>query len=440
MAKAKTRYVCQQCGYSQTGWSGKCPECESWGSLVETVSEAGSKKSSSKNPKAVTKSLSSIKAKDSKRKKTKISELDRVLGGGLVPGQVVLIAGEPGIGKSTILMQASDALAGKGKEMLYVSGEESLGQIKLRAERLKVDNKHISLIEETNIEAIIQIIENKKGELGGVIIDSIQTMYTSDLSGMAGSAGQVREVSYRLVRVAKALSLPVFIVGHITKEGSVAGPALLMHIVDTVLWFEGDRDLSYRMLRAHKNRFGPTDEVGIFSMQDKGLASIKSPEKIFLSDRKDMKPGIAVSAAMQGTRPILVEVQTLVVSTKMAFPRRITQGVDAKRFEILLAVLTKRAGLRLNDYDCYLNIAGGISVKDPAIDLAVCLSLASSYFEKALPRNTVAIGEVGLLGDIRSTIAQSKRTKEASRLGYAKALTNTKYDYIDKAIKNIFNK
>ena len=437
MGKLHSQYVCQQCSYQSPRWFGKCPECGSWNTAVESLTSKSESKGGSKKSNKKPVSLTSILSKNTSRISTKIFELDRVLGGGLVGGQVILIAGEPGIGKSTILLQVADNLSVKDKIVLYVSGEESTSQIKIRADRLGVRNGNIQLMEETDIDSVINTMSTIKDRvLHGVIVDSIQTMATNDLSGMAGSVGQVRECTYRLVRFAKGNNVPVFIVGHVTKEGTVAGPAVLMHLVDTVLWFEGDKTLTYRLVRAVKNRFGPTDEVGIFSMEDKGLVPMDNPEKMFLTKRNAV-PGSVASLIMQGTRPMLVEIQALVVSTKMAFPRRVAQGIDSKKFELLLAVLTRRCGLPLNDYDCYISVSGGITLRnDPSADLAVCLAVASAYFDKALPERTVAIGEIDLLGSIREVIAQEKRIKEAKRLGYINSITSKTVLYMVEAIKS----
>jgi DNA repair protein RadA/Sms len=308
--------------------------------------------------------------------------------------------------------------------------------LKIRANRLGVKGDTMSLLEETDIDSITDIMHERGNKLKGVIVDSIQTMSTSDLSGMAGSVGQVRECAFRLVKAAKQKNIPVFLVGHVTKQGSVAGPSVLMHIVDTVLWFEGDKSLTFRLLRAVKNRFGPTDEVGVFSMEDKGLVSVGDPEKIFLGNKKKNYPGDVTSCIMQGTRPILIEVQSLVVPTKMAFPKRVAQGVDVKRLELLLAVLTRRCGLPFYEQDVFVNIAGGISIKnDPSIDLAITLSCASSFFDKAVPSGTLVIGEVGLLGDVRQVIAQEKRIKEAKRLGYPKSISSKEVSYLQDTIR-----
>ncbi len=434
MAKTHSQYICQQCGYSQVGWAGKCPNCDTWGSLVETIVEKKVGKNTSGKTKIgkKPKELSSIPSRRTPRKTTNISELDRVLGGGLVSGQVSLLAGEPGIGKSTLLLQ----LANKLGDTLYVSGEESAHQLKLRADRLKVTRKTIQIMEETDVDSIIvQIKEAKK--LSCIIIDSIQTMTTQDLSGLAGSVGQVRECAFRLLSAAKGRNVPLFLVGHVTKQGVVAGPAVLAHIVDTVLWFEGDKTTTLRLLRAVKNRFGPTDEVGIFSMEEKGLISMTDPEKMFLTKGRSNVAGSVVSSVMQGSRPIVVEIQSLVVSTKLAFPRRVAQGIDSKRLELLIAVLARRCGLPLYDYDCFVNITSGIKVKDTGVDLAICLSLASAYFDKALPNKLMAIGEVGLLGEIREVVAEAKRLREAKRLGFNMTISQGNTKFLNQAIKKL---
>jgi len=442
MAK-KSIYVCQQCGYESTGWLGKCPNCQTWGSLVETFastkfpSSKKSKRSASVASKPI--SLSKVPASKTKRTLTKITELDRVLGGGLVEGQMILIAGEPGIGKSTILLQLAEKLG----NVLYVSGEESASQVAIRARRLGIIDKEIKFIEGTDIDSIIDSINDilaDKTALKAVVIDSIQTMNTSDLSGMAGSVGQVRECTFRLLKVAKENNIPIFLVGHVTKEGTVAGPAVLAHIVDTVLWFEGDKTLTLRLLRAVKNRFGPTDEVGIFEMKDKGLLSLTNAQKIFLSQGKNPAgkvSGSVVSSIMQGTRPILVEIQSLVVPSKLVNPRRVAQGIDSRRLEMLLAVMTRRMGLPLYEQDVFANVAGGISAKDPSVDLAICLSVASAYFNKPLDKKTFALGEVGLLGEVREVVSQDKRVREASRLGFTNVVTNKRSSYLSQAIKSL---
>jgi DNA repair protein RadA/Sms len=437
------KWVCQQCGYESTGWLGKCPECGEWNTLVETVVEVGKgqevkgKKgrlggASASQAKPI--KLSDIKQAQTKRVSTKISELDRVLGGGLVPGQVVLVAGEPGIGKSTLLLQVTDKLG----SVLYVCGEESAGQIKIRADRLGVKKANIELLEDTDVDSVVNTIDSLRGQsLQAVVVDSIQTMTTSDLSGMAGSVGQVRECAFRLLKAAKGRGLPLFLVGHVTKEGTVAGPAVLAHIVDTVLWFEGDKTLTMRVLRAVKNRFGPTDEVGVFDMQDKGLIPVADAQKAFLEKGKKEVAGSVVTSILQGSRPLLVEIQALVVPTKLAMPRRVVQGIDVRRLELILAVLTRRCGLPLYDSDVFVNVAGGLKVMEPAADLAICLAVASAYFDKPLSAKTVVIGEVGLLGEIREVVAQEKRIKEARRMGFTQAIGSHEVKYVNQAIKNL---
>jgi DNA repair protein RadA/Sms len=401
--------------------------------MVETVLEVNSKQGSkTSNSKPIR--LSDIKSSATKRISTKISELDRVLGGGLVPGQVVLIAGEPGIGKSTLLLQLAEKLG----DVLYVCGEESANQVKVRANRLGVKKASIQLLEDTDADSVVEQI-SVQSALSAVIVDSIQTMTTGDLSGMAGSVGQVRECAFRLLKAAKEKNLPLFLVGHVTKEGTVAGPAVLAHIVDTVLWFEGDKTLTTRVLRAVKNRFGPTDEVGVFEMKDVGLAPVDNIEKVFLEKGKPVSGSVATSI-MQGTRPILVEIQALVVPTKLAFPRRIAQGIDTRRLELLLAVLTRRCGLPLYDFDVFINVAGGLKVTEPASDMAIVMAIASAYFDKPLSPKTIAVGEVGLLGEIREVVAQDKRIKEAKRLGLIVPVTSKEFKYVGLAIKKCFDK
>jgi len=438
MAKAHSQYVCQQCGYSQVGWAGKCPNCSTWGSLVETLIATGEReRGKAKGQKKVEPiSLTAIPSKKTSRLSTKISELDRVLGGGLVPGQVVLIAGEPGIGKSTLTLQLADKIG----KTLYVSGEESAAQVKVRADRLGIKNKTLKFLEETNVDTIVDPdifgIDSFDGP-SLVVIDSIQTMTTDDLSGLAGSVGQVRECAFRLLKRAKEGNIPLFMVGHVTKEGTVAGPAVLAHIVDTILWFEGDKSLTLRLLRAVKNRFGPTDEVGIFEMEDKGLLPLTNAEKIFLTKARAEVPGSVVSSILQGTRPLLVEIQSLVVPTKMAFPKRVAQGIDPRRLEMLLAVLIRRCGLPLYEYDVFVNVAGGIKVVEPAADLAIVLSIASSFFDKPIAKNVMALGEVGLLGEVREVVAEEKRVKEAKRLGFSRPITQKEIKYVNEVVKKL---
>ncbi len=432
MAKPHSLFVCQQCGYESPRWLGKCPSCDSWNSFVETVISNSTAGAKSQSPSIKSVSLSSIANQKMTRISTKIDEFDQILGGGIVTGQAILIAGLPGIGKSTLLLQIADNLS----DVLYVSGEESVNQIAIRAKRLKIKNNKIEIIESTDIDSILSSAEKLKPKI--LIIDSIQTMQTQDLSGMAGSVGQVRECAFRLVRFAKSNNIPVFIVGHVTKEGSVAGPAVLAHIVDTVLWFEGDKNLTFRMIRSLKNRFGPTDEVGVFEMKELGLVSVANPEKIFLPDDVGNVAGRSIGAIMQGSRPVLVEVESLVVPTKLAFPKRIAQGVDSKRFELLLAVLTRRGKLPLYDNDCFVNIAGGVIARSPSVDLSVCLAVASAYFDKPIASDVLAVGEVGLLGEIREVVAEDKIIKLGKRLGYKTIISSKEYKSLPLLIHKIF--
>jgi len=435
---AKSRYVCQQCGYSQTGWGGRCPQCGAWGSLVETLTPkvTKSKKNNTKILEPV--SLSSVPQKDLQRIKTNIPELDNVLGGGFVKGQVVLLAGEPGIGKSTILLQISEKLAksSKNAHILYISAEESVHQLKLRATRLGISSARINLLEESDVDSITNYQESlsKKSLPQLIIIDSIQTVSTRDLSGMAGSVGQVRESAQRLVRLAKSNSIPLIMVGHVTKEGSVAGPATLMHIVDTVLWFEGDKDLLLRILRSIKNRFGPTDEIGLFRMEEKGLISVSSLNDLFVSNNTSSEPGSVLTSILEGTRPLLVEIQALVNRTNTAYPKRIAQGIDSRRLELIVAVLISRLNIPLYNFDIYANAVGGISVRDPAADLAIALSIISAYKEKPIKANTVAIGELGLMGEIRKVVSEEKRIKEIRKQGFNNIVSAKTANNLKKAI------
>jgi len=405
---------------------------------IETTTTARSGKARERNRQSVNKPLNLNSINTSKRPRipTKSQELDRVLGGGIVPGQVILIAGEPGIGKSTLLLQ----LANKLGDTLYVSGEESAFQIATRATRLGIKNKGIEVFEETDVDEVVEQLNAATKEPSVVIIDSIQTMSTSDLSGLAGSVGQVRECTLRLVRFAKRKGVPIFIVGHVTKEGTVAGPAVLAHIVDTVLWFEGEKSLQLRLIRAVKNRFGPTDEVGIFEMTDKGLTSLTNADRIFLTQGAKGVSGSVISSTLQGTRPMLVEIQSLTTSIKSAFPKRIAQGIDPRRLELLIAILIKRVGLPLYDYDVFVNVTGGIKLEENACDLAVALSIASSFYDKPLPKGTVAIGELGLLGEVREVIAEEKRLKEAKRLGFTNPVSSKEHKYLNQIIKEVFGK
>ncbi|BCX14325.1 MAG: DNA repair protein RadA [Patescibacteria group bacterium] len=403
--------------------------------MVEVTTQHQNKKGKENKP-AKTITLDKVNLQKTPRISTGSVELDRVLGGGIVAGQVILIAGEPGIGKSTLLMQLSNKVASQyQKKVIYASGEESALQIATRAQRLKSKNERIVICESTDIDSIISTFEENRDDMQVGIVDSIQTMSTVDLSGLAGSVGQVRECAFRLVNFAKKENIPIFIVGHITKEGTVAGPAVLAHIVDTVLWFEGEKSLQLRLIRAVKNRFGPTDEVGIFEMTDKGLTSLTNADRIFLTQGAKNVSGSVVSSTMQGTRPVLVEIQSLTTPTKSAFPKRIAQGIDSKRLELIIAILIKRSSLPLYDQDVFVNVTGGIKIEENACDLAVALSIASSFYNKPFPAKTIAVGELGLLGEIREVVALEKRIKEAKRLGFENAISAKEFTYLNQAIK-----
>lgn len=428
-----TSFVCQQCGYESPQWLGKCPSCQSWNSLVETAKidskASGSKRS--KEPREAPKKLAEIDNRYFKRLKTQIEEFDRVLGGGFVPGSVVLLAGEPGIGKSTLLLQAAGILGG-----LYISGEESLEQIKMRSQRLKIEGKKLLLLSETNVENINEAIEKiAPDDLSLMIIDSIQTMWTDGLSGTPGSVGQVRESAAKLTQLVKKKGYPLILVGHVTKEGAIAGPMVLSHLVDTVLFFEGEKYQSLRLLRAIKNRFGPTDEVGVFQMVEEGIKEVRDPSGIFLSGERKGLPGSSLVMTMEGTRPLVGEIQALVVPTKLPVPRRTVAGLDFNRVQLLIALLQKRLNLPLFSSDIFVSVAGGLKVFEPAADLGICLSIASSFKNKPLPSDLVLISEVGLLGELRPVANLEKRIKEAQQLGLRKIVSAKNYRYLAEVVK-----
>lgn len=423
MTKQETRYVCQSCGQDFPRWAGQCQACGEWNSLTEEKFQASSSKlqtipkSQATNQKPI--SIVEVEYKTEARSSTGIVEVDRVLGGGVVAGSVVLVSGEPGIGKSTMMLQSAEALS-KSSTVLYVSGEESARQIRLRAERLGTLSKNLMLLPETNIFAIEAAIQSVRPKF--LVIDSIQTIYREDIASAPGSVAQVRECAGYLVRIAKATGIPIFIVGHVTKEGNIAGPRLLEHVVDTVLYFEGERHKQYRILRANKNRFGSTNEVGIFEMKDKGLVEVANPSEVFLSERPKDAAGSVITAALEGTRPLLVEVQALTSFTKMPYPTRKTTGVDYNRTSIIIAVLEKQLNLKLSMQDIYVNAAGGVRVIEPAIDLPIALAIVSSHKNKPIDAQTVVIGEIGLSGEVRSVNQIAARVKEAEKLGFKKII------------------
>lgn len=421
MAKGKniTVYFCQSCGYESSKWMGQCPGCKEWNTFVEEVVEkktAGKLKSVvGGNQELKSYKLSEIDMQEKERMKTRFPELDRVLGGGVVQGSMILVGGDPGIGKSTLLLQVCRNLSDT-MSVLYVSGEESLQQIKMRAERIGTFSDNLQLLCETNLVRVEQVIERQKP--GVVIIDSIQTMYNEEVSSAPGSVSQVRESTGRLMQIAKGMGITVFIVGHVTKEGVVAGPRVLEHMVDTVLYFEGDRHASYRILRGVKNRFGSTNEIGVFEMCEEGLREVENPSEFMLNGKPEGASGSVVACSMEGTRPVLLEVQALVCHSSFGIPRRTAAGTDLNRVNLLMAVLEKRAGLSLSNCDAYVNIAGGIRMSEPAIDLGIVMALASSFKDKAIDENTICFGEVGLSGEVRAVNMAQQRVAEARKLGF----------------------
>lgn len=423
MAKGKstTVYFCQNCGYESSKWMGQCPGCRQWNSMVEeTVSTASLKASGGKfvrmEPKSRPEALSGISIREEARTLTHIAELDRVLGGGIVQGSLTLVGGDPGIGKSTLLLQMCRQLSRDGRSVLYISGEESLVQIKMRADRIGTFRENMLLLCETNLDVIADVIREQKP--GIVVIDSIQTMYNENVSAAPGSVSQVRESTGTLLQLAKGLGVSIFIVGHVTKEGTVAGPRVLEHMVDTVLYFEGDRHASYRILRGVKNRFGSTNEIGVFEMRSEGLVEVANPSEYMLSGRPEDASGCVVACSMEGTRPILIEIQALVCHSNFGIPRRQTTGTDFNRVNLLMAVLEKRSGIQLSGCDAYVNITGGMKILEPAIDLGIVLAAVSSFKNKVLSPRLMAFGEVGLSGEVRAVSMAAQRVAEAEKLGF----------------------
>lgn len=408
MSKTSSVFVCQQCGYQSPSFLGKCPNCDSWNSFVEETINKSNKTNKASNPIKPIR-LSEIKATQTTRISTGISELDMVLGGGIVPGMAILLSGEPGIGKSTLLLELAAKTNGV---VLYVAGEESASQIKIRADRLKTKSDNLLILEETDVDNIL-LDENIKL----LIVDSIQTLTTTDLSGTAGSVGQVRECAARLISRAKAKNIPLFLVGHVTKEGTIAGPKVLEHAVDTILNLEGEKYTSLRLLRTTKNRFGPTDEVGLFEMKDSGLSVANLPNLT-----NSTNPGSCLTITMEGSRPMVAEIQALVTSTPLPNPRRVASGVNYNRLQTIVAILQKRLSIPLYKEDVYVSVSGGLKIEEPAIDLAIALAILSSYQNKALPAKSVAIGEVDLLGNVRKVNSEERRIKEAKKLGFTKIL------------------
>ncbi|KAB2922887.1 MAG: DNA repair protein RadA [Bacteroidetes bacterium] len=416
MAKPTTKYVCQSCGYVSPRWTGKCPNCDGWNSFVEEAPTPLKvvRKSGGVASKVGAVSLKDVDALTDVRFPSGVGEVDRVLGGGIVAGSVILLGGDPGIGKSTLMMQV--ALHLKNKVILYVTGEESPKQVKLRAERLGRPTDNIQLLAETNLESITDVIESGSPDI--VIVDSIQTLYNPNLESAPGSVGQVRESTAMLTRIAKTKNIPIILIGHVTKEGAIAGPRVIEHMVDAVLQFEGEKHYAYRILRGIKNRFGSTNEIGIFEMHDTGLREVVNPSEVFLSERSYGASGATIVASMEGTRPILIEVQALVSTSSYGMPQRTATGFDLRRLQMLLAVLEKRVGINTGAHDVFVNVAGGIRIDEPAADLGIASSIVSSLRDVPVDSQTVAIGEVGLGGEIRTIAFCDKRVQEAAKLGF----------------------
>lgn len=416
--KNKITYQCVNCGYSSPKWLGKCPDCNQWDSFSEEIEDRTKSKYKKIIENTKPRFLEEVVSNNESRIETKIGEFDRVLGGGIVPGSLVLIGGDPGIGKSTLMLQAASALTANEKKVLYVSGEESAGQIKLRSERLESSGR-ILVLTETNLETILALAKKETPDI--LIIDSVQTLYSEEIGSAPGSLSQVREAAVRFMDFSKKEGIPTFLVGHVTKEGTIAGPRVLEHMVDTVLYFEGDSGQFYRILRAVKNRFGSTNEIGLFEMKERGLAGISNPSGAFLSERPKNVAGSAVTATMEGTRPILIEIQGLVSNSGFGGPpRRTVVGIDQSRLALIIAVMEKKVGLHFSDHDVFVNVVGGVKVSEPASDLAIAASIASSFFDSPIPEDMILLGEIGLTGEIRGVTNQEKRIIEAKKMGFKK--------------------
>jgi DNA repair protein RadA/Sms len=422
MAKTRVQYVCQSCGATSLKWGGQCQSCGEWNTLVETVVESRKGRASSLpwTPLGEPQSLPKIRADQFQRIPVAIAELSRVLGGGIVPGSVVLISGDPGIGKSTLLLQTSAQLAGEDGKVLYISGEESVHQIKMRADRLGLEQPELYVLSEVSLDQILAHIEQLNPRLA--VVDSIQAISSNELESSAGTVSQVKACATTLLRLAKASGVPIVLVGHVTKAGAIAGPRVLEHIVDAVLYMEGDRFHAYRLLRSVKNRFGSTHEVGVFEMTEQGMMEVANPSEAFLAERLPDAAGSAIAVTMEGTRPLLVEIQALASTTSFGLPRRTANGVDLNRLLLLVAVLTKRVGLRLFDQDVFVNVVGGLRINEPAADLALALAIASSFQNVPLPNDLAAVGEVGLSGELRAVSHLARRLNEAAKLGFRRCI------------------
>jgi DNA repair protein RadA/Sms len=419
----KVLYTCQTCGFQTPKWMGKCPDCGEWDTLVEEIRSAAilrrvttGRTTGASKPVPI----NAVELAEEPRLETHINEFDRVLGGGLVQGSLVLIGGDPGIGKSTLMLQALNAIAAAGRKVLYVSGEESVKQLRIRSQRVAASSGNLLVVSEIDLDAILAMVVDTAPDV--LVIDSIQTMFSADLTSAPGSVGQVRESTMRLMLMAKNSGVPTFLVGHVTKEGVIAGPRLLEHMVDTVLYFEGDRNHVFRILRAVKNRFGSTNEIGVFEMKAEGLAEVANPSAVFLSERPENTAGSVVTGCMEGTRPILVELQALASSTNLGTPRRTVLGLDQNRVALLVAVMEKKLGLHLTGHDIFMNVAGGVKIFEPAADLAIMGAIASSFLDKPIAAGTIAIGEVGLTGEVRAVGNIEIRLGEAAKMGFTRCL------------------
>ena len=436
MAKGKKSvFFCQNCGHEENKWLGQCPMCKEWNTFVEEPVSFSKSASAKLIKDAEVVALKHVETDQEERIKTKIEELDRVLGGGIVPGSLLLVGGDPGIGKSTLLLQVCQRLCEDKHQVLYISGEESLKQIKLRANRMGEFTEDLLLLCETNLEIVKNVIQKRKPEV--VIIDSIQTMYSEAVASAPGSVSQVRESTNVFMQLAKGLGISIFIVGHVTKEGTVAGPRVLEHMVDTVLYFEGDRHASYRILRGVKNRFGSTNEIGVFEMRQNGLVEVENPSEFMLNGKPENASGSVVACSMEGTRPILIEIQALVCSSNFGMPRRTAAGTDYNRVNLLMAVLEKRVGIHLSNYDAYVNIAGGIKMNEPAVDLGIVMAIVSSYKNQPIDEKTIVFGEVGLSGEVRAVNMPEQRVAEAKKLGFTTCIMPEVSREVVKNIKGI---
>jgi len=416
---AKTLFVCQACGYESPKWMGRCTECGAWDSFAEEVrrpAKAGKPTMAAKGNRPVP--IDAVELVDEERQSTGIAEFDRVLGGGLVAGTLILIGGDPGIGKSTLMLQALHGIAATGRKVLYVSGEESVRQLRLRSRRLEAVSSNLLVVSEIDIDAVMTMVENEKPDV--LVVDSIQTVFSPEITSAPGSVSQVRESTMRLMLMAKRTGIPTFLVGHVTKEGAIAGPRLLEHMVDTVLYFEGDRNHVFRILRAVKNRFGSTNEIGVFEMKESGLRQVANPSAVFLSERPENAAGSVVTASMEGTRPILVELQALASSTSFGTPRRTILGLDPNRVALLVAVLEKQLGMHLMGHDIFMNVAGGVKIMEPAVDMGIVSAIASSFLDRPIRKDTLVIGEVGLAGEVRAVGNADIRISEARKMGFTR--------------------